>query len=752
MNTTLATRISTDLGLRTTQIAATIALFDDGATVPFIARYRKEHTGNLDETQIRQIADRMGFWRTLDERKATILASIAEQGFLNTELQKAIENCSEKQALEDLYLPYKPKRRTRASIAREKGLAPLLERILENPGQHDLTALALPYCNAELGVTAPEEALNGASDIFAEQCSENALLRSELRELFISKAHARSTVRKKFKDKGERSKFEQYYDYATPLRTIASHNLLAMLRGQREDILNVGIEIDEQAPIALVEQRHIPRSTGTVVRAFLAASCRDAYERLLFPSLETEVLSYKQQEAELEAIVVFAKNLREILLAAPAGPHAMVAVDPGFRTGCKIVALDGNGKFLATATIYPHEPQREVEKAKVVFNQFVSTYAPRYVAVGNGTAGRETAAFCKQALQSHSMDNKPDIVTVSEAGASVYSASPLAQQEFPTLDVTIRGAISIGRRLRDPLAELVKIDPKAIGVGQYQHDVDQKLLQEKLEQVVESCVNHVGVDVNAASAELLTYVSGFTKTVAANVIAYRDEHGSFDTREKLRKVPRLGAKTFEQAAGFLRIKGGPNPLDATGIHPESYAVVERLAKRLNMPVAALIQNDKALAAVQPQELVNESTGEATVLDVLAELKRPGRDPRDSFSYASFREDVTTMGDLKPGMQLEGVVTNVANFGAFVDIGVHQDGLIHVSQLADRFVKDPSEVVRPGQRVNVRVLDIDLALKRISLSMRSDSSITSAPPSKKEAPKSNQSTSLQDLAQKWSKRG
>lgn len=709
--------LADELSLRPFQIQNALELFAEGATVPFIARYRKERTGEMDETQLRNLFDRYTYLTELEERKQSILESIAQQDKLTDELRAKIEACLQKNELEDLYLPYRPKRRTRAAIAREKGLEPLAMWIksLNHPKAEgrSLEEEAVKYISAEKGVATAEAALSGASDILAEEVADTAKHRAYLREYLMESGVLTSRIKP---DHAEGStKFEMYRNYQTKVKTIAPHNLLALYRGEAEGILEVALEFDQDTVRSYLEAEEI-RTKVKPVRDFYRAMLQDAFDRLMKNSLITEVRAAKKQAADVESIKTFEANLRELLLAAPAGMKPTLAIDPGFRTGCKVVALDQTGQFLKYQTIFPHQSAEQRKQAARTLADLIQTYQIELVAIGNGTAGRETDEFVKEVLQT--LERKPISVIVNEAGASVYSASEVAIAEFPDQDVTVRGSVSIGRRLQDPLAELVKIDPKSIGVGQYQHDVDQKLLKKKLDETVESCVNYVGVDLNTASKELLTFVSGISAAVANNIVTYRNQNGAFRNRRQLLKVPKLGPKAFEQAAGFLRIREAENPLDNTAVHPESYSVVERIATDLNLPLHNITEIAAQLKQTDLKKYVTEAIGEPTLRDILAELEKPGRDPRAEFKYATFKEGVKEISDLKVGMELEGVVTNVANFGAFVDVGVHQDGLVHVSQLADRFISDPKQVVKVGQVVKVRVLEVNEQLKRISLSMRS----------------------------------
>ncbi|WP_205371491.1 Tex family protein [Thermoleptolyngbya sp. PKUAC-SCTB121] len=710
--------LAQELSLKPFQVENALALFAEGATIPFVARYRKERTGELNEIQLRDLADRHAYLTELEERKQTVLKAIADQGKLTDDLQAQIEQCLSKTELEDLYLPYRPKRRTRATIAREKGLEPLAQWIesLNQPNapQADLAVEAAKYVDGDKGVKTAHEALQGASDILAEAVADRAELRSHLRQFFLNSGSFESRIKPDFPE--GTTKFEMYRTYTAPVSKIQPHNLLALLRGEGEEVLTLALTFDEDEVQSYLE-REVIRTKAKPVREFYQAMLRDAFARLMKTSLISEVIAEKKQWADIESIKTFEANLRELLLAAPAGMKPTLAIDPGFRTGCKVAVIDQTGKFLEYQTIFPHTGEGQREKAGRSLLDLIRKYQIELIAIGNGTASRETDTFVNEVVKS--LDHKPVKVIVNEAGASIYSASQVAIAEFPDLDLTVRGAVSIGRRLQDPLAELVKIDPKSIGVGQYQHDVDQKLLKKKLDETVESCVNYVGVDLNTASKELLSYVSGISSAVANNIVQYRNQNGAFRNRRELLKVSKLGPKAFEQAAGFLRIRNGDNPLDNTAVHPESYGVVEAIAKDLGIPLDQVTKAGERLKTLSLQRYVTDTIGEPTLRDILAELEKPGRDPRAQFTYATFREDIQEIGDLKVGMTLEGVITNVANFGAFVDIGVHQDGLIHISQLADRFVKDPKEVVKVGQIVTVRVLEVNEALKRISLSMRSE---------------------------------
>ncbi len=707
-----------ELGLRGSQVENALRLRAEGGTIPFIARYRKEQTGEMNELQLRSLFDRFDYLTELEERKATILASIEEQGKLTDELRAQIEATMQKTDLEDLYRPFRPKKRTRASIARDRGLAPLAEaiRAMNDPSVRsaDLVAEALAFVDAEKGVETPGAALAGASDILAEEYADRADLRHAIREYLLARGTFVSTVKAEFPVGA--TKFEMYRDFRVPVNTIQSHTMLALRRGENDGVLTFDIEFDAGDVFVSILEPEIHAGCDAV-REFFGAMLHDAFERLMKTTIIGEVRFLKKEAADLESAQTFAANLRDLLLSPPAGAQPTMGVDPGFRTGCKIVAVDRTGRLLDHQTIFPHQSAEARARAAAIAREMIAKHDVALIAIGNGTAGRETSEFFDEVLES--LDPKPVKVTVSEAGASVYSASDAAIEEFPDLDLTIRGAVSIGRRLQDPLAELVKIDPKAIGVGQYQHDVDQHLLQKKLEETVESCVNFVGVDVNTASKQLLSYVAGVNSAVARNIVAYRHDHGPFRNREELRRVPKLGEKAFEQCAGFLRIREGDNPLDNSAVHPESYPVANRILGDLGIPVEHLLQATVKLDAIDLRRYVAEGIGEPTLRDILTELRKPGRDPRQEFRYATFRKEIKELKDLAPGMVLEGVVTNVANFGAFVDIGVHQDGLVHVSQMADRYVADPKTVVKVGQIVSVRILEVNLQLNRISLSMKSE---------------------------------
>ncbi|MEB2489139.1 Tex family protein [Burkholderia multivorans] len=716
-------RIATELSVQPRQVAAAVQLLDEGSTVPFIARYRKEVTGNLDDTQLRQLEERLLYLRELEDRRAAILSSIEEQGKLTDELRAAIDAADSKQVLEDLYLPYKPKRRTRAQIAREAGLEPLAQALLANP-MLDPHTEAAAYVDADKGVADVKAALDGARDILSEQFGETAELLGKLRDYLHDRGVVSSAV-VEGKENEEGEKFRDYYDYAETLKTVPSHRALALFRGRNAGVLTIrlglGEELDAQVPHpgeAMIARHFGIANQNRPADKWLSDVCRWCWRVKVQPHIENELLTQLRETAETEAIRVFARNLKDLLLAAPAGPKAVIGLDPGLRTGVKVAVVDRTGKLLATDTIYPHEPRRDWDGSIAKLARLAAQTQAELISIGNGTASRETDKLASELIAKHPELRLQKIV-VSEAGASVYSASELAAKEFPELDVSLRGAVSIARRLQDPLAELVKIEPKAIGVGQYQHDVNQRELARSLDAVVEDCVNAVGVDANTASAPLLARVSGLNATLARNIVDYRDANGPFPSREHLRKVPRLGDKTFEQAAGFLRINGGENPLDRSSVHPEAYPVVERILAKINKRIDDVLGNRDALSGLSPAEFVDERFGLPTVRDILSELEKPGRDPRPEFKTATFREGVEKVSDLVPGMTLEGVVTNVAAFGAFVDVGVHQDGLVHVSAMSTKFIKDPHEVVKAGQVVKVKVLDVDVKRQRISLTMRLD---------------------------------
>jgi protein Tex len=743
-----------ELSLGINQIQNALALFAEGGTVPFIARYRKEKTGEMNEIQLRALLERHTYLTELEERKVAILKSIEEQGKLTDELKSKIESCLQKTELEDLYLPFKPKKRTRATVAREKGLEPLalLIKGLNAPDAPaaDLDKEAAAFISEELGVASGEEALQGASDILAEEVSEKAELRQYLRDYIMNEGMFTSLIKDEYP--AGTTKFEMYRDYKVRVKEIAPHNMLALRRGETEGVLTFTIEFGAVVVSSYLQSQEIHTDAANVSH-FYKTMLEDAFERLMRTTLIGEVRYEKKLAADRESIRTFEANLRELLLSSPAGMKPTLGIDPGFRTGCKVAAVDRTGKLLEYETIQPHKSDGERSQAAESIKRFIQKHQIELIAIGNGTAGRETEAFVTEIMNELNM--KPVKVMVSEAGASVYSASEVAIAEFPDLDLTVRGAISIARRLQDPLAELVKIDPKSIGVGQYQHDVDQRLLKEKLNDTVESCVNYVGVDLNLASKELLSNVAGVSSAAAKNVVTYRNENGAFRNRRALLQVPKFGPKTFEQAAGFLRIRNGENPLDNTAVHPESYFIVEKIAGDLQIPLDKVMDNPAKFSSINLKEYVTETIGEPTLRDIIAELEKPGRDPRAEFRYATFKEEVKEIKDLLVGMELEGIVTNVANFGAFVDIGVHQDGLVHISQLADRFVDDPKKVVKVGQIVKVRVLEINEPLKRISLTMKSagrparkaDRDSKPRAPEKKQAQEKKPS-SIQDLMSKF----
>jgi uncharacterized protein len=728
--TSIAERIAAELNVRVPQVDAAVALLDDKATVPFIARYRKEATGGLDDTQLRLLEERLAYLRELEDRRAVVLRTIAEQGKLTPELARAITAAETKARLEDLYLPYKPKRRTRGQIAREAGLEPLAASLLAAPTQAPEQA-ATAYVNAEKGVADTAAALEGARWILVEQFAEDAELVGGLRQWLWERADWTSTVVPGKEEEG--AKFADYFNAAEPVRNIPSHRVLALLRGRKEGFLRLAVTPPESdvVPGAPSEpERRIAARAGIEQRnrpadAWLLETARWAWKLKLLVHLELDIEQRLRDAAEVEAIRVFGTNLKDLLLAAPGGHCVTMGLDPGIRTGVKVAVIDGTGKLLETTTVYPHEPRNDWDGALRSCALLCSKHRVQLIAIGNGTASRETDKLAGELIKRH-----PELaltrVVVSEAGASVYSASELAAREFPGLDVSLRGAVSIARRLQDPLAELVRIEPKAIGVGQYQHDVSQVQLAKKLDGVVEDCVNAVGADVNTASAPLLARISGLTPSLAQNIVTFRNEHGAFRDRRQILKVPRLGDRTFQQAAGFLRITNGDNPLDASAVHPEAYPLVEKIASRTSLPVPKLIGNVSILRSLKPEQFADQRFGVPTVKDILSELEKPGRDPRPEFRTAAFTEGVQDLSDLEPGMMLEGVVTNVANFGAFVDIGVHQDGLVHVSQLADRFVKDPREVVKAGDIVKVKVLEVDARRRRISLTMKLQDTAPRAP--------------------------
>ncbi|MCB1193232.1 MAG: RNA-binding transcriptional accessory protein [Leptospiraceae bacterium] len=701
------TLIALELGISVKQVEATVSLLEDDATVPFIARYRKEATGLLDEVAITKIRDRLTQLRELDKRREFILKSIEEQGKLTDDLKAKIEEAETMSVLEDLYLPYKPKRRTKATIAREKGLEPLGEFIFMQ-GNFDIFQEAEKYINPEKGVETVDDAIAGARDIIAEKVNEDPPARAKMRDLFWREGVYQCKVVEGKEEEGV--KYKDYFEWKEPLKDAPSHRILAMRRGEKEMILSLDISPDDENALAILEKQFVKGNDLASEQVSIAV--KDAYKRLLKPSMETEIRLKSKQNADTEAIRVFADNLRQLLLAAPMGEKNILAIDPGFRTGCKVVCLNPQGKLLHHTVIFP---DRHKETSTEIIQKLCEEYKVDAIAIGNGTASRETDAF----VRGIGLDKSIQIVMVNESGASVYSASDVAREEMPDYDITVRGAVSIGRRLMDPLAELVKIDPKSIGVGQYQHDVDQTQLKSTLDDVVMSSVNAVGVEVNTASKQLLTYISGLGPQLAQNIIEYRNQNGAFRSRAELKKVKRLGEKAFEQAAGFLRIRGAENPLDASAVHPETYPIVEQMAKDLGCTIGDLIKNESFRKKIDLKKYVTDAVGIPTLNDILGELAKPGRDPRDTFEVIEFAEGIHKMEDLKVGMQLNGIVTNITKFGAFVDIGVHQDGLIHISQMSTNFIKDPTEVVKVHQKVTVTVTEVDIPRKRIALSMISD---------------------------------
>lgn len=707
--------ISEELNLEEWRVAKALELMEQGGTIPFIARYRKDQTGTLNEIELRDIQHRREYLQEIEERKATVLKSIEEQGKLTPELKAQIEGCKDKTLLEDLYAPYKPKKRTRATIAKECGLEPLARVIMaQEETSNTPEEIGRIYLSEEKGLADPKAAIAGACDILAEEIADNATYRQYLRLQVEQQGVMSSKVRKEFEKQD--TKFKNYYAYSEPVSKIPSHRMLALRRGEKEKVLRLSVEMPDDELVGYLHRQVI--KGDSIWKPYLEEMCKDAWDRLLKTSLESEVRLLLKDKAEEEAFKVFSKNLQDVLLAPPAGHKAVLALDPGFRTGCKVAVLDKNGKFIDHGVIFPHEPQKKVAEAGDYIASLVEKYDVDLIAIGNGTASRETDAFV--AGMAHKFKGKkPARVIVSEAGASVYSASPIAIQEFPNEDVTTRGAISIGRRLQDPLAELVKVDPQSIGVGQYQHDVNQRELKKRLDEVVESCVNMVGVDLNSASAPLLTHVAGVSATLAENVVKFREENGAFKSRQDVLKVKGFGPKAFEQSAGFLRIPGAENPLDCSAVHPENYALVERMAERAGVAVKDLVGNASAIKTLSPDEFLSDTVGKHTLEDIFSELEKPSRDPRKEFRYAKFNDSIKSINDLVTGSWMEGVVTNVANFGAFVDIGVHQDGLVHVSEISDKFVDDAKTVLTVGDVVKVRVLGVDAAQKRISLSMKQE---------------------------------
>lgn len=731
VNLLISNQIADELAVKPAQVAAAVALLDEGATVPFIARYRKEVTGSLDDTQLRTLESRLTYLRELEERRQVILKSISEQEKLTPELEKAIKEADNKTRLEDLYLPYKPKRRTKGEIAKEQGLEPLANSLFEDPNL-DPEQEAQAYVTGD--VTDTKAALDGAKYILMERFAEDADLLNKIRRYLKQNAQLESKVIEGKEKEG--AKFQDYFDHTELAMKTPSHRALAMLRGRNEGVLQLTLNADpeQEAPVreshceSIIAQHLNLNFNNKAGDKWLKSVVQWTWKIKIAMSMENELLSEIRENAEQEAIKVFAKNLSDLLMAAPAGAKTTIGIDPGYRTGCKIAVIDHTGKLLDTATIYPHEPQNHWDKSLRTIEHLARQHKAELIAIGNGTASRETDKLAAEVVKA-APELKLTKIMVSEAGASVYSASEFAAKEFPDLDVSIRGAVSIARRLQDPLAELVKIEPKSIGVGQYQHDVSQSSLSKSLDAVVEDCVNAVGVDLNTASIPLLTRVSGLNKTLATNIVHYRDTNGSFNSRTDLKKVERLGPKAFEQCAGFLKIANGKNPLDASSVHPEAYPVVTQIIERTSSAVNDIIGNSDFIGKLNPEEFTNEQFGLPTVKDILSELLKPGRDPRPEFKTAVFKEGVEEIKDLKTNMILEGVVTNVTNFGAFVDVGVHQDGLVHISSLTDKFVSDPSEVVKAGDIVKVKVLEVDVARKRIGLSMRLDEQASAAPKAK-----------------------
>ena len=704
--------IAKDLELNDLSVKNTVELFEDGATIPFIARYRKEKTHGLDETDIRSISEKLEYYIELEKRKETILKTIEGQDKLTAGLKQKILGCTDKNMLEDMYLPFKPRKRTRATIAKEKGLGPLAELIYL---QHNITgtkkSIISKYIDPKKGVQTYEDAITGALDIIAEKISNNEFIRRLVRNNVQKRGRICSKAKKDWIEK--HSKFQDYYEFSELIQRSPSHRMLAIRRGSSEDVLTWKIEVDEEHIIGLIESKVVKRN-NFLFNTELKVAVKNSFKRLIFPSIEKEVFNLKMEGAEKEAIKVFSKNLGNLLISPPAGGRIIMGIDPGYRTGCKVAVIDQKGDFKKFNVIYPHEPQKRKDEADRILLDLIEQYEVELISIGNGTASKETDIFVRDVINRHNLN--VGSVVVSEAGASVYSASENAIKEFPDLDVTIRGAISIARRLQDPLAELVKIDPKSIGVGQYQHDIDQKELKGFLDMTVESCVNYVGVELNTASVELLSYVSGIRRAIAGNIVRYRSEQGLFKSRKELNRVYKLGPRTFEQCAGFLRIRGSSNPLDNSAIHPETYHIVEKMANDRKVSLDQIIGNEKLISLINIEKYVTEDFGIPTLTDILDELKKPGIDPRKEFKSVEFSAEINDLEDLTEDMILEGNVTNVTNFGAFVDIGVHQDGLIHISKLSNSFVKDPNDIVSVGDTVTVKVLDVDVALKRISLEM------------------------------------
>lgn len=729
----IAIRIANELNVKETQVAAAVALLDEGATVPFISRYRKEATGGLDDTQMRNLQERLGYLRELEDRRKSILSSIEEQGKLTPQLSLAIKQAETKTRLEDLYLPYKVKRRTKGQIAIEAGLQPLADLLYSDPSK-DPEQAAGQYIDIDRGIADTKSALDGAKYILMERFSEDAELIGNLRHFMVTEAQISSSlITGKDTEAGkaqQAAKFKDYFEHSEPIKTIPSHRALAMFRARREGFVSINVDITTEAieghPCEAVIARHVAiEQIGRLADNWLTEVVRWTWRIKLHTHLENDLLADLRQRADLEAITVFSINLKDLMLAAPAGQKVTLALDPGLRTGCKVAVVDSTGKVLDHTTVFPTMPHKRIAESEAVLIKLCGKHSVELIAIGNGTASRETEAFVQAMLKSNIQLNI-QAVMVNEAGASIYSASEFAAKEFPDLDVTIRGAVSIARRLQDPLAELVKIDPQSIGVGQYQHDVSQVQLAKSLDSVIEDCVNAVGVEVNTASSALLRRVSGLNQTIADNIVEHRDQKGPFKNREELKLVPRFGQRTFEQAAGFLRIANGDNPLDSSAVHPETYALVERIARDHNTAQQLLIGDSKLLRQLDAASYVDDRFGLPTIRDIVAELDKPGRDPRPEFKTATFKEGVETIKDLQPGMLLEGAVTNVTNFGAFVDIGVHQDGLVHISALANKFVKDPHEVVKTGDIVTVKVIEVDSDRKRIALSMRNDNEVPSTP--------------------------
>jgi len=711
---TLISKIAKEQNLGINQVQAVASLLGEDATIPFIARYRKEATGSLDEVAVTTVRDRLNQLNELNDRKETVLKSLEKHGHLTDELQEKVLAAESMAILEDIYLPYKPKRRTKAVIAKEKGLEPLALMIFEQKGLNPEKE-AESFIDPEKGVESVEDALAGARDIITEIINENDKARAMLRNLFFTKAMIKSRVASGMEEKG--AKFRDYFDWDEPVAGVPSHRMLAMKRGEKEDFLNLDILPDEDEATAILESLFVKREKEDSAQVKLAV--KDCYKRLLSRSMETETRVHAKEKADTKAIKVFAENLRQLLLSPPLGAKRVLGIDPGFRTGCKVVCLDRQGKLIHSDTVYPHMSEKKALTEKEKIKSLCEQFDIEAIAVGNGTAGRETEAFVRTVPFS-----KPaQVIMVNESGASIYSASKAAREEFPDHDLTVRGAVSIGRRLMDPLAELVKIDPKSIGVGQYQHDVEQKALKHSLDDVVMSCVNGVGVELNRASSQLLAYVSGLSTATAKNIVAYREKNGPFQSRRQIADVPRLGPKAFEQSAGFLRIPGGENPLDSSAVHPESYHIVDAMARDVGTTVVDIMKNPDIRDQIDVSKYVTDSVGIPTLNDILDELAKPGRDPRDKFEEFSFAEGIEKIEDLRPGMKIPGIVTNITAFGAFVDIGVHQDGLVHISRMADRFVKNPADIVKVQQKISVTVLEVDLARNRISLSMKSPSDVS-----------------------------